>query len=83
MTKFCHWCQTDLDTDKFGKDKTRSDGLSNYCRECKASYSREFYRRNRRKVLAQHRAYNRRNRFELSKKRHAKYQQKKQEQAND
>ena len=37
--------------DIFGKDKLRKDGLSNYCRRCRANGSAEYRRMNRTAVL--------------------------------
>ena len=35
-TKFCHACQRDLDLTKFGKNRSKPDGLQNQCRSCRS-----------------------------------------------
>lgn len=54
-TKVCGSCQTKLSLDKFGKNKTRSDGLQGQCRSCrsikqKASESYREYQRSHRRA---------------------------------
>jgi hypothetical protein len=35
MVKFCHKCQSELDFEQFGKDKSTKDGLTTCCKPCR------------------------------------------------
>lgn len=49
-TKTCCICNKNLPLSLFNKDKTRSDGHSNTCRQCKHLQQHQWYRKNRKKV---------------------------------
>lgn len=42
-TKYCKKCERDLPLSMFYKDKSRKDGLSCYCKECRLKYSKEHH----------------------------------------
>ena len=42
-TKFCCKCERDLPLSMFYKDKSRKDGLSCYCKECRLAYAKEHH----------------------------------------
>lgn len=44
MGKICTNCNRELPYEAFNKDKSRSDGRRNRCRECDAAYFREKYK---------------------------------------
>jgi hypothetical protein len=48
----CADCGQERPQSAFGPDKTRRDGLNRRCRQCDALRSRDYYARNREKVLA-------------------------------
>lgn len=57
-TKFCGACQTTLTVDKFGKHKSRYDGLQSQCKSCrsakqKTSETYKEYQRNRLRVRSE------------------------------
>ena len=41
-TKFCPKCKRDLPLSMYYKDKSRKDGLSCYCKECKLKQAKEY-----------------------------------------
>lgn len=47
MTKHCGKCQRDLPIEDFSSNKTKRDGHSSTCKDCKAVYQREWYLKNR------------------------------------
>lgn len=47
-TKFCTSCGEDKDTDEFSKNRSRPDGLQNYCKSC-ASRAAQRSKRNSKK----------------------------------
>ena len=47
MTKECPRCRTVKDVVEFGRNKTRPDGFSFYCKPCARMMANEFYRRKR------------------------------------
>jgi hypothetical protein len=49
--KYCACCDRSLDTSAFRKNKARKSGLQDECTECMKSYQREWYLRNRERVL--------------------------------
>lgn len=40
--KYCYKCKTTKEFDLFGKNKSRKDGLSDECRDCKRHQDREY-----------------------------------------
>lgn len=59
--KMCTKCRTDKETTGFHKDRTRKDGLKNWCKECMKEFY-YMYRRTKRGKEA-HRAESKRNRL--------------------
>jgi len=43
----CSKCKKQKDESEFGKNRTRTDGLRIWCRECESEYARERYEKNR------------------------------------
>lgn len=41
--KSCYKCKVDKDESEFHKNKRRSDGLQNYCKDCAKTRNREYY----------------------------------------
>lgn len=49
--KTCTICKEDLPRSQFNKNKSKKDGLQNFCRECGCKRSRRYYKENRQKHL--------------------------------
>lgn len=47
MTKFCPRCKTTKPTSDFGRNVSKSDGLSSYCSKCVREYSARWKNKNR------------------------------------
>lgn len=47
----CTRCKEDLSPDNFKEDKKSKSGLSCYCKTCQEDYSREYYLKNRQKII--------------------------------
>ena len=47
MTKRCYVCKELLDETAFNKNKTRSDGLQNKCKNCNKKILKEHYNKNK------------------------------------
>ena len=45
-TKICKKCNNELSLDNFFKDSKSKDGLQSYCKICKSSGVREYYKNN-------------------------------------
>ena len=45
MTKYCPSCKKHLPEDNFGKNKSRKDGLSVYCKKCNVLKNRQSHRK--------------------------------------
>ena len=45
--KQCSKCKKRKDESKFGRNRTRADGLRIWCRECESAYARERYEKKR------------------------------------
>ena len=45
--KYCYKCKTTKELDLFGKNKSRKDGLSDECKDCKRQQDRDYTARNR------------------------------------
>lgn len=59
--KRCSRCEQLLKISCFNKDKSRSDGLNLFCKECTRSYNGKWYLNNRDKVLMGLRRYRQKN----------------------
>jgi len=46
----CSKCKKQKDESEFGKNRTNTDGLRIWCKECEAEYARERYEKNKRGV---------------------------------
>ena len=47
IPKICTKCMQMKDTSEFGKNRTRSDGLRAWCKDCECKYARKYYKKNR------------------------------------
>ena len=45
-TKLCSACKENLDYNKFGKNKTKTDGFQSICKECRCKYQKNHYKNN-------------------------------------
>lgn len=50
-TKICSRCKKELPIDMFGKDKTGSDNLNCYCKQCAKEYYKQYYEKNKKKMI--------------------------------
>lgn len=67
-TKHCNWCDSDLDLSKFGKNRSKKDGLTSYCRDCVNAYNREHSKNNERVRLKS------KNQYHSNKRRHRNWE---------
>ena len=44
--KTCFRCETEKDTDAFGGNRSRPDGLSSYCKPCNKQYKKDYHEKN-------------------------------------
>lgn len=56
-TKICSKCKEEKPICDFGKDKTRTNGLSYLCKKCLILKSKKYKEQNREKVLLSYKAY--------------------------
>ena len=60
-TKICQKCGRTLPLGEFAKNKTKKDGLANWCKACTKAYNMEYYTdyyaKNKEKVAARHAEY--------------------------
>ena len=56
--KVCVKCETRKPASKFSQDKSRTDGLYSYCKDCKAAMVRGYVEKNREDVRSRQRARN-------------------------
>lgn len=59
--KFCSKCRQTLEVEKFNRDRTFSDGLFRYCRECSKAWKRDYYARNKEKCQTYGKEWDKRN----------------------
>lgn len=50
--KRCTICKLDKEVSKFGKNRTKVDGLQNYCVSCQKEKDRKYYQKNKPRVRA-------------------------------
>jgi hypothetical protein len=50
LNKYCYKCQETKSFDAFGRNKSKKDGLSTECRECKRQGDKDYYIANSEKV---------------------------------
>lgn len=43
LTKLCYRCNSALPLKEFGRDRQKRDGLSSYCKACKADMNAEWF----------------------------------------
>ena len=48
--KYCYKCKTTKELDLFGKNKSRKDGLSDECKDCKRQQDRDYTARHRKEA---------------------------------
>lgn len=51
MVKYCTGCGVTKDTSEFHKSKAQKDGLVSQCKNCKSSYRKKYYNRNRKSLI--------------------------------
>lgn len=56
-TKICTNCGYEKSAKDFYKDKRNKDGLTSWCKECKAVYQSIYYQENKEKILERNRKY--------------------------
>ena len=71
-TKVCSKCKIEKPVDVFSKDKSRKDGLSHRCKECKKEYNKEYYKANYNKLKESQKEYKKVN-FKKIRDRNRKY----------
>lgn len=64
--KLCKKCNTLKNLEYFSKDKTRSDGLQPYCKECVSLYKKQYSAKNKEKLTQYHAEYRENNKERLS-----------------
>lgn len=69
MPKICNKCQRVLSDPDFYKDKSHKDGLRSTCKKCTNASHAKYVEKNRKKVNAQKREWQRKDRANLSEKR--------------
>ncbi len=55
--KYCTRCKIDKEISKFSKDRSRADGLCNWCKECICAYHKQYHIKNRDLLNAKYREY--------------------------
>lgn len=61
MRKECSKCKRTLPLNEFYKNKSKKDGLSYYCKDCHGKIRKEYYLKNRKKILEQMKEYREKN----------------------
>ena len=56
-TKACIKCGKELSLSNFDKAPANKDGLNNQCKECNAKYKKEWYKKNKKNISVQRKAY--------------------------
>ena len=64
-SKTCVRCSQLLSLENFGKNRSRKDGLTTYCKPCISEVKKVFYQTNRSKLLARGAAYRNANSHKL------------------
>ena len=65
--KICSKCKKNLPIDRFSKDKCRFDGLCHKCKICTKQYKKQYYLKNKEKILQKGQKYWKKNKDKLSK----------------
>lgn len=73
-TKVCTKCKKILCVDSFHKDKNRQDGLYPVCKECRKEESRNYYKKNKDKIIQNRKLYYENNKDCISEKQSAYYE---------
>jgi len=71
MKKQCKKCESLKDKCEFNKTRSQKDGLSYYCKKCESQYKKEYYKKNKDKLLEKYKKYyeeNKEARAELGKR---------------
>jgi hypothetical protein len=53
VTKICTICKVSKDTRSFHRNRDRKDGHSSNCKRCHKKFSKEYYNKNKERILAQ------------------------------
>ena len=69
VTKICSKCSKEKELSDFGKDSSRTNGVSYLCKECLLIKSNEYRKKNREKVLQSYKLYNNVNKESIKRKR--------------
>ena len=71
-TKICSKCHKEKPIEEFRKSKTGKDGYRCECKECQREQDREFYKKNKKSILARKKQYQQKNRDNIlnQKKKH-------------
>lgn len=56
-TKICSKCKIEQPTSNFSKNRSKKDGLCNWCKECTKELHREHYKKNKKKINAKNNKY--------------------------
>ena len=51
--KICSKCKIEKDLSEFNRNKARSDGYNTFCRECAKKHSKDYYKKNKEKMIGQ------------------------------
>lgn len=65
MSKLCNKCKREQDTTLFYKDKSKTDGLTLYCRECCLVRNNKYNKENRERMRENSKRYSRENREKM------------------
>ena len=57
----CHHCKLAKEVSEFGKNKSRENGLDNYCKPCRKEYRKQWYSNNSEKAKGYASTYNEKN----------------------
>lgn len=57
MKKICLNCGNEKLTIEFNRNKNKNDGFDSLCKKCRAEYRKEYYQKNKEKVIKWHEKY--------------------------
>lgn len=80
--KFCGKCKETLETSGFNKNRTKADGLADWCRKCMLTYGRKYYKRTRPTRIEASRKW-RKNHPQYAREYHIKWRAKNKEYVNE
>ncbi len=65
MLKYCTACKETKKVEEFCKNRTRSDGYSNMCRQCSRDYNKQYYVKNEKHLKEKFKIYNANNKDKI------------------